>query len=702
MVSIENAPSAMAARWPQLHRRLSRRFRNNVVRAIVAAHLIAAAIIGCRDAGWLQRAELFSYDLLRVGWAGAGPSSRITLIGASEDDITSGDGKDGRRWGWPLRDGKLAALLERLAGWRPRVIGVDIYRDLPEPPGTDQLDAVLRRHPEIVWVFKLGEDARPGIPPPQVLRGSDRAVLADTLTDGTILRRGLLFADDGVNQHSGLGLALALAYLAPEHVALEPASGDDLRLGKALISPLDSTRGPYFNMDSRGYQILLDYRGGPQPFPLFNLSDVMDRDDLAASVRDRIVIVGVSAESVKDSFATPFTVAGAEPVNGIAIHAHLADQLIREAIDGDRVLNGLPRLSESVWVWAWALVGAALGLTVRSTLPGLAAGAAAIALIGAMVYVAFGQSLWLPAVPAMLALAACTMVTNQLLHASSNRARARLRRSFEHYLPPAVISRMIDADVLPSLGGERREISVIFTDVAGFTGFAEGRDPEEVATITNAYFDGVCAAVFKHGGLVNSFQGDGVLAFFGAPQAQADHADRAIGAALEIEKFADKFQAEQRARGVDFGHTRIGVHSGLAFVGNVGARDRLQYTAQGDVLNTASRLEGLNKATGTRIAVSGDTAARCRACPLRPLGSFIVKGRHEPTEVFTPVDPQRHDADWIARYNLAFGQLKAQSPEASEQFRTLHREDPEDACVAFHYNRLAGGETGALIEMHEK
>jgi adenylate cyclase len=702
MVGIANAPSALVGRWPQLHGRLSRLLRNNVLRAIVAAHLIAAAIIGCRDLGWLQRTELFSYDLLRVAWAGTGTSGRIALIGASEDDITSGDGKGGRRWGWPLRDGRLAELLERLAGWRPRVIGIDIYRDVPEPPGTDELDAVLRRHPEIVWIFKLREDARPGIPPPQVLRGSDRAVLADTIMDGTIVRRGLLFADDGANQYTGLGLALAQAYLAPEHVALEPASDGDLRLGKAVIRPLDSARGPYLNLDSRGYQILLDYHGGPQPFSLFNLSDMMDRDDLAASVRDRIVVVGVSAESVKDSFATPFTVVGAEPVNGMAIHAHLADQLIRQAIDGDRALNGLPRLFESLWIWAWALAGAALGLTVRSTLPGLAAGTAVMAIIGAIVYVAFGQSLWLPAVPAMLALAACTVVTNQLLHASSNRARARLRRSFEHYLPPAVIGRMIDADVLPSLGGERREISVIFTDVAGFTGFAEGRDPEEVATITNAYFDGVCAAVFNHAGLVNSFQGDGVLAFFGAPQEQADHADRAIRAALEIERFADKFRAEQRARGIDFGHTRIGVHSGVAFVGNVGARDRLQYTALGDVLNTASRLEGLNKAIGTRIAVSRDTAKRCRACSLRPLGSFIVKGRHEPTEVFTPVDPQRHDADWIARYNLAFGQLRAESPQASEHFTTLHREDPEDACVAFHYNRLAGGETGTLIEMHEK
>src|SRR6202035_221446 len=132
----------------------------------------------------------------------------------------------------------------------------------------------------------------------------------------------------------------------------------------------------------------------------------------------------------------------------------------------------------------------------------------------------------------VLAWAGSVALTNQLLHAASNRARARLRKSFEHYLPPAVIGQMVDADVLPTLGGELRDISVLFTDVAGFTTFAEARDPEELAEIVNAYLDGLCAAVFKHGGLVNSFQGDGMLAFFGAPLQQLDHADRAIGAAF--------------------------------------------------------------------------------------------------------------------------------------------------------------------------
>ena len=646
-----------------------------------------------------------AYDALRVAWAGPLTSDRVVLVGATESDITSSDAKEGRRWGWPVRDGKLAELLERLASWKPRAIAVDLYRDIPEPPGTEQLDAVLQRHPEIIWTFKLRDDAQPGIPPPKILRDTDRAVLADTIVDrDSILRRGLLFADDGTNQYTSMGLALALAYLAPKHIALASGAGDDLRLGKAVIRPLDQSRGPYITLDNRGYQVLLDYRGGPQPFPQFSLSDVMDRDALAPRVRGRLVIVGVAAESVKDSFATPFSTGfnSSDPVNGIAIHGHLADQLIREALDGAPILDGMPREFENLWIWAWAIGGAILGLMIRSALPTFAGGAAGLTAIGAIVYIAFGRALLLPAVPAAIALVGSTALTNQLLHAAANRARARLRKSFEHYLPAAVIGQMVDADVLPSLGGERREISVIFTDVAGFTTFSEGRDPEVLATIVNAYFDGLCAAVFKHGGLVNAFLGDGMLAFFGAPLQQPDHADRAIAAAFEIEFFAEKFSAEQNARGVPFGHTRVGVHSGFAFVGNVGARERLQYTALGDMLNTASRLEGLNKAIGTRICASSETAKKCQQYQFRPVGAFIVKGRHDPTDVFAPIDPQRYPPEWIRRYELAFCELQAQPLDAAQHFAALYREDPEDPCVAFHYRRLMAGETGTVIEMHEK
>jgi adenylate cyclase len=175
-----------------------------------------------------------------------------------------------------------------------------------------------------------------------------------------------------------------------------------------------------------------------------------------------------------------------------------------------------------------------------------------------------------------------------------------------------------------------------------------------------------------------------------------------VAAALAIDRFAEEFRAEQRRCGVEFGHTRIGVHTGFAFVGNIGSRRRLQYTALGDMLNTGSRLEGLNKVIGSRVCVSRDVAVKCRQYRFRRVGDFIVKGRTAPTQVYVPVDPERDQPEWIARYEAAFRALEDRRPEAAERFAELHREDPADPCVAFHQTRLAEGEVGALIEMHEK
>jgi adenylate cyclase len=675
--------------------RITRLLRSPALKALVGANMIVAGIILARGHGWLQPFELLIYDALRVSWAGHEASSRIFLVGGNEDDITEFD--------WPLRDGELADLLDRLASWKPRVIGVDIYRDKPKPPGTERLTAVLAQHKEIVWTFKLQEGTQRAIQPPEVLRGTDRAVLADLVADaGNVIRRALLYAGD--ENYTAMGMELGLRYLAGDNIRPAPAPGDDIRLGKAVIAALDDTRGPYTRLDSGGYQILLDYHGGSDPFPLKSIGEIMRSDEAAPLVRGRAVIVGVTSESVKDSFSTPFNTGfnSQEQMNGIVVHAHVADQLIREAIGGSAVLHGFSRGVEDLWIWAWAMAGMALGLLIRYTIPAVCASAAGLLGLAGIVYAAFGAVVLVPALPAAIAWIGSAGLTNRVMHAASNRTRTLLRKSFEHYLPPAVIAQMLAAETLPQLGGERREISVLFSDIAGFTALAETMDPKFLADLANNYFEGVCAAIFEQGGLVNEFAGDGVLAFFGAPHEQPDHADCAVNAALGIDEFASRFSAAQKARDIDFGHTRIGVHTGIAMVGNIGARSRLKYSAQGDTLNTGSRLEGLNKAIGTRICVSGAIVGKARRHRFRPIGSFVVKGRQGATDVFEPIDPRYYDTERIARYEAAFRALQAGRPEAAEQFAELHREDPKDPCVAFHWQRLTAGEAGTLIVMTEK
>ena len=342
------------------------------------------------------------------------------------------------------------------------------------------------------------------------------------------------------------------------------------------------------------------------------------------------------------------------------------------------------------------------GLLVRHTIPALSGSAVGLLIIAVAVYISFGVTVLLPAIPAVLAWLGSGGLTNRIMHAASNRSRALLRKSFEYYVPPAVVARTLASRTLPKLSGERREISVVFTDVAGFTSLAETVEPEFLVNLYSDYFEGVCAGIVEQGGMVNEFVGDAMLAFFGAHTHQPDHADRATSAALAINRFACRFSAEWEARGVDFGHTRVSAHTGAAWVGNIGTRARLKFGAQGDVLNTGSRLEALNKTIGTRICVSGETVSKTVRYRFRPIGTFVLKGRSQATEVFEPVDPERNNTDRLARYEVAFRALQDLQPNAAEQFAALRREDPDDPCVAFHCQRLAAGASGIIIVMTEK
>lgn len=702
MTTVAGQPTRPASRWLAARGGILHFLRSATLRALIGAQLIAAGVIAMRTYGWFQPFELLAYDALRSAWAPPVPRNRIVLVGMTDNDIKED---------YPLTDDELADLLERLAKWHPRVIGVDIYREHPVPrkdkAGAERLAAVLKAHPEVVWGFKLaqrGANPQPGVAPPAALAKTNRIGIVDVAADpGTVARRGLIFADDGVKNYPGLGMLLAENYLAPDGIRLGPGPDDDLQLGKARIVPLDERRGPYVRLDSAGYQVLLEYYGGARPFQRRSIGDIMEHDR-SKLVAGRAVLIGDMAASVKDDFNTPFSTGFGtdEPIFGFEVHAHLADQLIEQALTGAPPLTGLARRYEDGWIWIWAVAGALLGLRIRSTfvlLPGAGVGMAAL---GSIVYFAFGRALLLPFLPAALAWLGAVGVTNQLLYAVSNRARARLRKSFEHYLPRTVIDQLVASDTLPQLGGERREISVLFTDVAGFTTFSEAMDPEALANLTNEYFEGICGEIWAQDGLVNTFIGDSVLAFFSAPLEQPDHASRAVAAGLAIARFTERFSAEQNAKGIPFGKTRIGIHTGIAFVGNVGARQKLHYTALGDTLNTGSRLEGLNKAIGTTICVSGDIVAKATRHKCRRVGGFVVKGRREPTEVYEPIDEERYPPDYVARYEAAFRMLEEGRPEATKTFAALHRDDPDDPCVSFHYRRLLAGESGIVIVMDEK
>ncbi|MDB5512790.1 MAG: adenylate/guanylate cyclase [Enterovirga sp.] len=277
----------------------------------------------------------------------------------------------------------------------------------------------------------------------------------------------------------------------------------------------------------------------------------------------------------------------------------------------------------------------------------------------------------------------------------AERAHASLSRFFSPNLAERLASDPSGLD----LGGQRREVASLFTDIAGFTTLVESLDPAILAEILNQYLGEMTGIVFAHDGTVAKIVGDALHVLFGAPGDQPDHADRAVACALDLDTYAETFRARWRERGVNLGATRIGVHAGPAIVGNFGGGRFFDYTAYGDTINTAARLESANKQLGTRICVSAAVADRVHGFRGRPVGDLVLRGKREPLRAFEPLTEQAHAAAATARYREAFGKLETGDPGAMPAFAALVGQQSDDGLAGFHLKRLLNGANGTRIEL---
>ncbi|WP_293866148.1 adenylate/guanylate cyclase domain-containing protein [uncultured Alsobacter sp.] len=294
-----------------------------------------------------------------------------------------------------------------------------------------------------------------------------------------------------------------------------------------------------------------------------------------------------------------------------------------------------------------------------------------------------------------------TTITRTLNHVQEmRRARERLlsaeraQAALSRYFSPNVAAELA-ASGEAALAGARRDLTVMFTDIAGFTRLVEDLDPDVLARLLNDYFGGVTSIVFDHGGTVAKVMGDALYVLFGAPQHQDDHAVRAIACALAMDAFSEEVRQRWAAEGLSLGHTRIGLNSGTALVGNFGHTRFFDYTAYGDTINIAARLEAANKSLGTRICASETVLARAPGVNARPIGELTLRGRSTPLLCHEPL---RAEAD-VAAYRAAYGKLAERDPAALAAFAAVVAASPDDKLASFHLRRLLGGETGTTLAM---
>lgn len=360
----------------------------------------------------------------------------------------------------------------------------------------------------------------------------------------------------------------------------------------------------------------------------------------AGALKDKIVLVGQNTPvGGLDQFATPLRFLGAGTLSGVFLHATalhngLAGDWIQPAPAAGPFLSALAALLVvAAWTRRWH--GGRAGLSTLVVLGSAVAAATA----------AFVAGWWWSVLPTAAVLGIHLNVGAAASYWRERERRHRLHRQFASYLPAAVVQALAAQGATPAVGGERRVLTLLFSDLAGFTAASEQLAPEEVAAALNAYFTRMTEAVHAHGGTLDKFIGDAVMAFWNAPVDAPDHAQRALGCALAMQEAMVALRRDWSGTPFAGVHMRIGVHTGKAAVGHLGSEGRFTYTAVGDAVNTAARLEGANKAFGTAILLSDatrralppDTAAR-----LAWLDGVVLAGRSAALDVFTPCEDVHH------------------------------------------------------------
>ncbi|MCP5280905.1 MAG: adenylate/guanylate cyclase domain-containing protein [Rhodoferax sp.] len=610
------------------------------------------AIAGLRLVGALQPMELAAYDLyLNSRNNAAWREDRVAVVLINDDDIR----RQGR---WPLPDNTLADVVQKLAAAQPSAIGFDLYRDLPVAPGTEHFEQVVTANGQVYFVMKFGGRNTARVSAPPSLANSDRVGFADLLVDpGGFVRRGLLFLDDGKTVGYAFALRLALPYLA-EH-GITPAAGhpnpDDMRLGAVTLHPMEANDGPYVRADAAGYQFPLDYKGGASAFRTFSLTDVLEGRVPAEALRERIVLVGVSADSVKDFFLTPFNQRHTDLAGtpGVLVHAHAVSQLLRAGLDGESPLTFVPTWAGYLGMLVWSLVAVATALRVRVlTVFAVLAALETLALMGGS-YAAFLAGWWIPVVP--LALVGVASASLSIAYLSS------LERSERRYLMD-IFSKQVSPDVAEEMWRSREQFleggrlqprllsaSILFTDLHNFTAVAERLSPAELMEWLNLYMDRMAGLVMQHGGVIDDYFGDAIKANFGVPVARDseraidDDARQAVRCALAMGVALAQMNRDWEAAGLPHISMRVGIATGEVVAGCLGSTQRMKFTTLGDIVNTAARLETYGKDDPavtapdaiSRLLISEETARRIGDGFITvAVGALKLKGKESEVTVY--------------------------------------------------------------------
>jgi adenylate cyclase len=628
------------------------RFDRHAQAAIAAAAFAAIALIAATVPAW-NGLERRVFDLLTVATARGELSQPITLVAINEEAMSAMK----LRLPWPRT--LYAELVERVAQGGAAVIALDIL--FAEPSKAEE-DAALAR---------------------SIASAGNVVLAANYLYDENAAVRMWRRVDPiAPLLDAGALSGLARVPFDPDQFVRRIPDDPDAfwrQIVKILQVKAPSHPVPPLPDDNA----FIRYLGSDaifDPIP-FHLVLEASPEDLKTAFGGRIVIVGRDLQATAeigmaqaDMFATPFLPYSGGLTSGIKVHATLVDNALSGAwlrslgAVGNLGLGALAALLSFFAMRRWNPITGAVALLALTVL------------FAGLAWYGFAyQRVWMAVATPVAVASAIYFAYMARAYLTETRRKRELQRAFSLYVSPEVVEQIIDNPQKLSLGGERREITIMFTDLQGFTSLTEKTQPEVVQQILARHFTMLTDVILPSRGTVVSFMGDGLMALWGAPLDDPDHAFKAVQAAIRMQEAMEGLRAELRAQGLPEIRMRVGINTCEAVVGNMGSNTRFSYTAMGDGVNLASRLEGCNKLYGTPILVSGETVAKLGGrMPMRRVDRIKVAGKAVAVDVYTPME----DARRVERTSAAFDAYARGELEAAAAIYAELREVDKDDRVA--------------------
>ena len=574
----------------------------------IAAPTISMLAIGLRLIGALEPMELATLDQF-FRWRSPEPEdTRIVIIGIDEADV--------RQYAWPIDDALLTKVLDKVRKQKPRVIGLDLARDKPVGVGYPQLENLFKSTPNLIGITKSADQvnsnfaiASSNINPPPILAENDQvgAVNLPFDADGRI-RRGLMalrLPNDKVTP--SFSLQIALFYLDGEKVI--PFEDQALRPPR-----LRENDGGYSRADVGGHQFMINYRRSRQGFQTVRMADLLEDKIAPDLLRDRVVMIGTTAISLRDWFFTPLDSGiGSTRIStsGIEVHAQIVSHILSIALDGRSGIESWEESWEYLWIIGWSLVGSWLIWQWRNVsskdreFQVLMLRSLSVLVLGgslfAICFYALVYGWWLPFVPAMMGfLGGGAIVTSYLAITA-----AQIRACFSRYLTDAVVQSLLETPEGLKLGGDRRKVTILMCDLRGFSTISEKMPPEKVVEILNVFLGTMTEAIAPYQGTIDEFIGDAILVLFGAPIYRDDDAARAVASAIAMQLAMRSVNTKLTQMELPEIAMGIGINTGDVVAGNIGSQSRAKYAVVGNHVNLTARIESYT--VGGQILIAEST-----------------------------------------------------------------------------------------------